>query len=168
MSHYLQSEADGDGDRNMIVQDDTRARDTDAAAISNSPLRLTQESILQSSLDQESINFLEFMYVQLDEQQPEPEADMQYGDEDVAMADTDFATPSPRQVPRARNMVTFSSLFASEGTSRAVATHAFMHILGLATKGFVEVRQDEYRDLSSGEYGTVYQSGEIHVRLPEI
>lgn len=133
-------------------------------ARSKSPLRLTQENVLQSSLDQESVNFLEFMYALLDESQSQPQPE--YGDEDVTMAD--FATPPPRETSEEKNMVTFSSLFAPKDTSRAVATHAFMHFLGLATKGFVEVRQDAYRDLSSDAYGTVYQFGEIYVRLPDI
>lgn len=156
LSHYLQSEADGDG--NMIVKENKYIDSRATGA--KSPPRLTQENVLQSSLGQESVNFLEFMYAQLDEPQP------QEVDEDVVMA-VDFATP-PRQTSGAKNMVTFSSLFAPKDTAKSVATHALMHILGLATKGFVEVRQDEYRDLSSDAYGTVYQFGEIHVRLPEI
>lgn len=179
LSHYLQSEADGDGN---MMQDDNRDVDIDvdidsrtrtrtrARARDTGPPRLTQENVLQSSLDQESVNFLEFMYSRLNKQQ-QPEPEPQYGDdgdEDVAMVNTDtgFTTPPPRQ--RAKSMVTFSGLFEPEDTSRAVATHALMHILGLATKGFVEVQQDEYRDLSSGAHGTVYRFGEIHVRLPEI
>ena len=165
LSHYLQIEADGDGNvalradegaANPAAQRKTRAK----SGILESQLRLTQNQALESSLDQESVNFLDFMYAQtaVDLGQQEKNDD---DDEDVNMVD--ISTP-PRQTSGAKE-IAFTSLLAPKETTRTVATHALMHILTLATKGFVEVHQDAYQDLSNDHHGTLYQFGEIHVRL---
>ena len=164
LSNYLQTEVDGDG--NVTVRDDEgtadpasqgRARMKKSSNL-ESQLRFTQDQVLQSSLDQESVNFLDFMYAEIiDLSQQEKDDD----NVDVRMADV--STP-PCQTSGPKEIL-FSSLLAPKETTRTVATHALMHILTLATKGFVEVHQDGYQDLSNDDYGTLYQFGEIHVRL---
>lgn len=164
LSHYLQAEVDGDG--NVMLRNDdgvnasaqkrarTNTRGTD------SQQRYSQEQVLQSSLDQDTVNFLEFMYAQsldLPEQQPETQED---GDEEM----TGFSTP-PRQVSGVKE-ITFSTLLPPKETTRTVATHALMNVLTLATKGFLEVHQEEYEDQSSEEHGVLYRYGEISMRLP--
>lgn len=166
LSHYLQTEADGDG--NGALRDDEGTTNPAAEGKARtksgnleSQLRLTQNQVMESSLDQESVNFLDFMYAQIavDLGQQEKNDD---DDDNVNMVD--ISTP-PRQTSGAKE-VAFSSLLAPKETTRTVATHALMHILTLATKGFVEVHQDAYQDLTNDHYGTLYQFGEIHVRLP--
>lgn len=150
LSHYLQTEADGDG--NVMVrddEDDTQTRTRAHASQGYSQPRLTHDQLLQSSLDQESVNFLDFMYAQtldLPAQEDEDEAE--------------------NQEVSGTKEVTFSTLLPPKENTHTVATHALMHILTLATKGFLGVSQDEYEDQSNEEYGTYYQFGEIRVRLP--
>lgn len=163
LSHYLQTEVDGDGnvtlrdneDVNASAQKKTRTNTRGAGTQRG----FTQEQVLQSSLDQESVNFFDFMYAQtldLPQQQHEPET----RDEEFP----GFSTP-PRQVSGVKE-ISFSALLPPQETTRTVATHAFMHVLTLATKGFLDVYQEEYEDQSSEEYGVLYRYGEIFMRLP--
>ena len=160
LSHYLQNEADADG--NVVLRDDdcnANAR-TERNIAGDSQPHYTQE-VLQSSLDQESINFLEFLHAQTIDNLPQ-----QHGPEGAQEDDgmPGFSTP-PRQTAEMPKEISFSGLLPPKETTRTVATHALMHILALATKGFITVHQDEYEDLSSEEYGIFYQFGEISVCL---
>lgn len=148
LSHYLQTEVDGDG--NVMVrddEDDSQTRTRAHASQGNSQPRLTHDQLLQSSLDQESVNFLDFMYAQT---------------LDLPAHELEVET----QEETGTKKVNFSTLLPPKETTRTVATHALMHILTLATKGFLGVRQDEYEDQSNEEYGTFYRFGEIQVQLP--
>lgn len=164
LSHYLQNEADADG--NVVLHDDdngnahARSRRGTRATGDTQP-RYTQEDLIQSSLDQESINFLEFLHAQTIDNLPQ-----QHGPEGAQEDDgmPGFSTP-PRQTAEMPKEISFSGLLPPKETTRTVATHALMHILALATKGFITVHQDEYEDLSSEEYGIFYQFGEISVCL---
>ena len=165
LSHYLQADVDGDG--NVMLRNDegvnasaqksarTSTRGTD------SQQRYSQEQVLQSSLDQDTVNFLDFMYAQAlnmqEQHDPETQKD---GDEGM----TEFSIP-PREVSGAKE-ITFSTLLPPKETTRTVATHAIMHVLTLATKGFLEVHQEEYEDQSNEEHGVLYRYGEISMRLP--
>lgn len=165
LSHYLQADVDGDG--NVMLRNDegvnasaqksarTSTRGTD------SQQRYSQEQVLQSSLDQDTVNFLDFMYAQAlnmqEQHDPETQKD---GDEGM----TEFSIP-PREVSGAKE-ITFSTLLPPKETTRTVATHAIMHVLTLATKGFLEVHQEEYEDQSSEEHGVFYRYGEISMHLP--
>lgn len=167
LSHYLQNEADADG--NVVLGDDddgvrsnahARSRRITRAAGDTQP-RYTQEELLQSSLDQESINFLEFLHAQTIDGLPQ-----QHGPEEAQEENgmPGFSTPL-RQISEMPKEISFSGLLPPKETTRTVATHALMHILALATKGFITVHQDDYQDLSSEEYGIFYRFGEISVCL---
>lgn len=158
LSHYLQNEADADG--NVVLRDDdgnahVRSRRNTRTTGDTQP-RYTQEELLQSSLDQESINFLEFLHAQTIDDLPQ-----QHGPDEVQDG---FSTP-PRQTSEMPKEISFSGLLPPKETTRTVATHALMHILALATKGFITVYQDDYEDLSSEQYGIFYRFGEISVCL---
>lgn len=163
LSHYLQNEADADG--NVVLRDDdgnahVRSRRNTRTTGDTQP-RYTQEELLQSSLDQESINFLEFLHAQTIDDLPQ-----QYGPDEAQEENglPGFSTP-PRQTSEMPKEISFSGLLPPKETTRTVATHALMHILALATKGFITVHQDDYEDLSSEEYGILYRFGEISVCL---
>ena len=161
LSHYLQAEVDGDGNVtlrnddgvNASAQKSTRTNTRGA----DSQQRYSQEQVLQSSLNQDTVNFLDFMYAQI-LKMPEQHTQKD-GDEEM----TGFSTPS-HQAPGMKD-ITFSTLLPPQETTRTVATHALMHILTLATKGFLEVHQEEYEDQSSEEHGDLYRYGEISMRL---
>ncbi|ODM21076.1 hypothetical protein SI65_04129 [Aspergillus cristatus] len=165
LSHYLQAEVDGDG--NVMLRNDdgvnasAQKRTRTNTLGTNSQQRYSQEQVLQSSLDQDSVNFLDFMYAQtLDMPEKHDSEDQQEEDEEM----TGFSTPT-RQVSGVKE-ITFSTLLPPKETTRTVATRALMHVLTLATKGFLEVYQEEYEDQSSEEHGVPYRYGEIFMRLP--
>lgn len=160
LSHYLQNEADADG--NVVLRDDdcnANAR-TERNIAGDSQPHYTQE-VLQSSLDQESINFLEFLHAQTVNDLPQ-----QHGPEEAQGENRmpGFSTP-PCQTSEMPKVISFSGLLPPKETTRTVATQALMHILALATKGFITVHQDDYEDLSSEKYGIFYLFGEISVCL---
>ncbi|PLN86142.1 Rec8 like protein-domain-containing protein [Aspergillus taichungensis] len=100
-----------------------------------------------STLDQESVNFLDFLTMKIAGQMTESTN----GPDGTAFAGL--------------KQITFSALIPPESSPRAVATHGLMHTLTLATKGFIHVAQEPYEDVSSEEHGTRYRYGEIHLRL---
>ncbi|GES63097.1 Rad21/Rec8 N terminal domain protein [Aspergillus terreus] len=110
-----------------------------------------------ATLDQDSQNFLRFLVDKL------PAA------EDNIAEDTNdpFTGVTPIHALARSKETSFWDLLPPKDTSRAVATHGLMHILALATKGFLTVRQDAYEDLSN-EDGVWYEYGEIFVRLAEV
>ncbi|RHZ55778.1 hypothetical protein CDV55_102379 [Aspergillus turcosus] len=115
--------------------------------------------LLKSSMDQESLNFLEFLNLQLEE----PARDSA-GQDTVYASDAGFL----RLEASDGKEVSFSTLLPPETTSHAVATHGLMHILTLATKGFLSVHQEPYEDESTEEYGVRYKFGEIYLRLSDM
>ncbi|PLB39061.1 Rad21/Rec8 N terminal domain protein [Aspergillus candidus] len=109
--------------------------------------QLDSQNTHLSTLDQESVNFLEFLTVKIDGQM-------------TASTHGPGGTASSGV-----KQITFSALIPPESSSRAVATHGLMHTLTLATKGFIIVAQEPYEDHSSEEHGTRYRYGEIHLQL---
>ncbi|KAL6239492.1 hypothetical protein BDW75DRAFT_198317 [Aspergillus navahoensis] len=104
-----------------------------------------QNSLTESVMDQEGLNFLDFLAAKIEAQKPADE----------------FAEGA------SASEITFSTLLPPQKTSAAVATQGLMHILALTTKGFLRVRQDAYQDHSSADNGVRYEFGEIFVRLAE-
>ncbi|KKK15735.1 hypothetical protein AOCH_007120 [Aspergillus ochraceoroseus] len=116
-----------------------------------------QSGLSQSSMDQESLNFLDFLAAKMDSlksaEDVEPHSD---------------AVTTPPRIAAGKKEITFSTLLPTQKTSRTVATHGLMHVLALATKGFLSVRQSTYTDQSSEEHGVQYEYGEILIRLPMV
>lgn len=164
LSQYLQADVDGDGNvmlRNDDVNASAQKRARTNTSGTDSQQRYSQEQVLQSSLDQDTVNFLDFMYAQmLDLPEQYGRETQEDGDEEM----TGFSTPL-RQVSGMKEII-FSTLLPPKETTRTVATHALMHVLTLATKGFLEVHQEEYEDQSNEEHGVLYRYGEISMRLP--
>ncbi|KAL4977958.1 hypothetical protein BDW66DRAFT_149686 [Aspergillus desertorum] len=119
--------------------------DVEAAGPSHISQEL-QNSLTESVMDQEGLNFLDFLAAKIESQSPAEES-----------AQGASATE-----------ITFSTLLPPQKTSAAVATQGLMHILALATKGFLKVRQNAYQDQSSADEGVRYEFGEIFVRLAEV
>ncbi|KAL2830294.1 hypothetical protein BDW59DRAFT_158623 [Aspergillus cavernicola] len=135
LSQYLEADAIGDTNSNA-----------EAGPSYRSQLAL-QNSLSESVMDQEGLNFLDFVAAKIN----------------LAKSAEDADTSSA-----SNNRITFSTLLPPERTSRAVATHGLMHTLALATKGFLSVRQSAYIDQSSEERGVKYEYGEIFLRLVEV
>ncbi|GKZ72885.1 hypothetical protein AnigIFM50267_009552 [Aspergillus niger] len=113
-------------------------------------LQVLNDDSQKSTLDQESLNFLKYL-------------------ESIFMT----TTPANEEVgydpnvPAAENRpVAFSTLLPPQKTSHIVATQGFMHVLTLATKGILSVKQEAYEDQSTEEYGVRYKYGEIHLCIP--
>jgi hypothetical protein len=105
-----------------------------------------QNSLAESVMDQQSLNFLEFVAAKINASKPDTGA----------------------QGSSADNEITFSTLLPPHKTSHNVATQGFMHILALTTKGFLSICQDAYVDQSSEEHGVRYEYGEISMRLVQM
>ncbi|KAL4753731.1 hypothetical protein BDW72DRAFT_209545 [Aspergillus terricola var. indicus] len=129
-------------DDNVIGDNNSNA---DAAGPSHKSQEL-QNSLTESVMDQEGINFLGFLAAKIESLKPAEES-----------AEGASATE-----------ITFSTLLPFQETSATVATQGLMHILALATKGFLRVRQDEYQDQSSPDDGVRYEFGEIFIGLAEV
>lgn len=142
LSNYL----DGDGDLAGIGESHSTAAAARAGPSARS--QELQNSLTESVMDQEGLNFLDFLAGKIDSLRGTGETET----EAAAAADE----------------ITFSTLLPVEKTNRAVATQGLMHILALATKGFLRVRQDGYEDQSSADYGVKYEYGDIFVRLAEV
>jgi hypothetical protein len=142
LAGYLQSELDVG--TNAEPKDET---DRKRAAF--------RDRLLKSSMDQESLNFLEFLNLQLEEPAQDP------AEQDTGAGFLSLDASDGKEVA-------FSMLLPPESTSRTVATHGLMHILTLATKGFLSVYQDPYEDESTEEYGVRYKFGEIYLRLSDM
>lgn len=105
-----------------------------------------------ASLDQESLNFYEFIREN--------------------MSAPTSASPSvlagEDQLP---GSVAFSAILSPSQTSRIIATQAFMNVLTLATEGWLIVRQDRGRISDGGRSGRNarmgFRSGDIFMRVVE-
>ncbi|RAH42871.1 Rad21/Rec8 N terminal domain protein [Aspergillus brunneoviolaceus CBS 621.78] len=111
----------------------------------------------RSTLDQESLNFLDFLTAKIAALARADERDGQ-----------DLVHPSSSHFSGIKQTMHFSSLLPPAKTSRIVATQGLMHILALATKGLLTVHQDEAQYLGGEKYGELYLYGEIYLSLPEI
>lgn len=118
-----------------------------------------RDRLLKSSMDQESLNFLDFLNLQLEEPAGDPAAQDTVHETGAGFLRLDVSDSKE---------VAFSTLLPRETTSRTVATHGLMHILTLATKGFLSVYQEPYEDESTEEYGVRYEFGEIYLRLSDM
>lgn len=128
---------------------------TDREHISSlSPAKRSAPERVMSTLDRESLNFIDFMKTRMD-------------------ALVDGKAGSTAQSPRSKTLnpvagkygqTTFASLLPPGSTTRAVATQALMNVLTLATKGVLHVHQDGYIDEST-EWEVHYRYGEIFMRL---
>ncbi|KAL4740006.1 hypothetical protein BDV11DRAFT_204616 [Aspergillus similis] len=127
-------------DDNVIGDSNSNA---DAAGPSHKSQEL-QNSLTESVMDQEGLNFLGFLAAKIESLEP---------------AESAKGAPATE--------ITFSTLLPFQETSATVATQGLMHILALATKGFLKVRQDEYQDQSSADDGVRYEFGEIFISLAE-
>ncbi|RDW72542.1 Rad21/Rec8 N terminal domain protein [Aspergillus mulundensis] len=130
--------------------DDNAAGDSNSTAEPVRPSQRSQQlqnSLTESVMDQEGLNFLDFLATKIDSQKPAEESTANASD---------------------NAEITFSTLLPPQKTTAAVATQGLMHILALATKGFLRVRQDAYQDQSSVDEGVRYEYGEIFVRLVEV
>ncbi|KAI9037706.1 Rad21/Rec8 N terminal domain protein [Aspergillus affinis] len=151
LSHYLQTELHADDYATAMPMDlDTTGSNKGKEPMRDPPLPL-RERIIQSNLDQDSLNFLEFVMKKIED------LSMKSTEEDQVQADAD---PSIQL-----KGLPFSTLLPHRKTSRAVATHGLAHTLALATKGILSVRQDACTDLTTEEYGAKYDYGEIFLRL---
>ncbi|KAL4927551.1 Rad21/Rec8 N terminal domain protein [Aspergillus undulatus] len=149
LSHYLDGEdiAMGGGDSNSIA----------AAGPAYTSQQALQNSLTESVMDQEGLNFLDFLAAKI---QSLKTTDAE--DEETANPGTgDAGAPTGKEI-------TFATLLPPHKTSPVVATQGLMHILALTTKGFLRVRQDAYQDQSTQELGVKYEYGDIFVRLAEI
>ena len=153
---YLQSELDPD--RHAVS---SSAEGSAAASLPRAgglvKLDAKERKLLTSNLDQESLNFLEFLNSKtevLPADVADKNAESQKASKDIPHGD---ATGSSE--------IAFSTLLPPEKTSRVVATNALMHVLTLATKGLLTVYQEPYVDESTEEYGTHYRYGEIFMHL---
>ncbi|PYH45313.1 Rad21/Rec8 N terminal domain protein [Aspergillus saccharolyticus JOP 1030-1] len=113
-------------------------------------LRTHEDESQRSTLDQESLNFLDYLAARL-------EALSSYTNEE-----------SGQEHGGTNKTMQFSSLLPPAKTSRIVATQGLMHILALATKGLLTVCQDEAQYTGGEEYGALYLYGEIYLSLPGI
>ncbi|KAE8401965.1 hypothetical protein BDV37DRAFT_168209 [Aspergillus pseudonomiae] len=147
LSHYLQTELFGD---------DHGYTGDDANANTYSRQPTLQDRLSQSSLDQESLNFLGFLTRKLE---------IMPGEHAEELDEEDFInSPSAFHDSKA---IGFSALLPPAETSPSVATQGLMHILTLATKGFLSVRQEDYKDRST-RYRIRYEFGEIFLQLSDI
>jgi meiotic recombination protein REC8, fungi type len=111
---------------------------------------------LSSTLDQDSRNFLEFMRNQVESLTPG--IDVAEGKRPRNVEDNSIEKILLKEV-------TLSLLLPPETTTRAVATQALMHILTLATKDILAVRQETSHEVAQGENGTQEAFGEIILSL---
>ncbi|KAJ5171133.1 uncharacterized protein N7500_003916 [Penicillium coprophilum] len=107
----------------------------------------------QSTLDRESLNFIDFMKTKM-------------GTASDGEAESTQSPNSNTSSPLTTKLgqTTFARLLPPESTTRAVATQALMNVLTLATKGVLHVHQDGYIDEST-EWAVHYRYGEIFLRL---
>ncbi|PYI26015.1 hypothetical protein BP00DRAFT_382819 [Aspergillus indologenus CBS 114.80] len=155
ISQYLHTEAEaehGGVDRNNAVEAIAAEPGPPSAS-----LRTHGDDSQRSTLDQESLNFLDFLTAKIAALAPADEGDGR-----------DLVHPSSSYFSGIKRTMHFSSLLPPAKTSRIVATQGLMHILALATKGLLTVHQDEAQYLGGEKYGELYLYGEICLSLPEI
>ncbi|KAL4898737.1 Rec8 like protein-domain-containing protein [Aspergillus ambiguus] len=137
----------GDFDLNQYLQTEVAGQDAaESAAAAGKRLSALEEKLERATLDQDSQNFLHFLVEKL----PLDEYEDPFAGHGLSQS----------------KETSFWDLLPPMETSRAVATNGLMHVLALATKGFLMVRQEEYEDVSN-ENGVRYEFGEIFVRLGE-
>ncbi|KAJ5502642.1 hypothetical protein N7463_005516 [Penicillium fimorum] len=127
---------------------------TDRENISSlSPSKRSALECAKSTLDRESLNFIDFLKSKMGTAH----------DGDVGNAQSpDSNTSSP--ITTRLGQTTFASLLPPGSTTRAVATQALMNVLTLATRGVLHVQQGGYIDEST-EWAVHYRYGEIFLRL---
>ncbi|KAJ5368059.1 uncharacterized protein N7496_007819 [Penicillium cataractarum] len=106
-----------------------------------STLTARQKSMLNritSTMDTESLNFLDFIQTKLDE--------------------TKLTSSTPGRIA-------FSELLPPSETPHAVAAHGFMNVLTLATKGVIAVSQELTTDLGASSWGIRFQNGGISLAM---
>lgn len=157
---YLQNELDMD--RRTVSAEGPEAVPMRHAAPTGNFASM-QKNIRTSNLDQESLNFLEFLNTKT-----ESLAAGAVGDHGRDAEGEERSDDMPHLRVTGSSGIAFSSLLSPQKTSRAVATNALMHVLTLATKGFLTVRQEPYIDETTEEYGAKYRYGEILMHLPEM
>ncbi|KAF7530407.1 hypothetical protein PCG10_003778 [Penicillium crustosum] len=118
-----------------------------------SPSKRSALERAKSTLDRESLNFIEFMKSKM-------------GTANDGNAGNAQSPNSNMSSPIAARpgQTTFASLVPPGSTTRAVATQALMNVLTLATKGVLHIHQDDYIDEST-EWAVCYRYGEIFLRL---
>lgn len=127
---------------------------TDRENISSlSPSKRSALERAKSTLDRESLNFIEFMKTKMGTSNDDNAGNAQSPSSNML---------SP--IAAKPGQTSFASLLPTGSTTRAVATQAFMNVLTLATKGVLHVHQDEYIDEST-ELAACYRYGEIFLRL---
>ncbi|KGO68600.1 Rad21/Rec8-like protein, N-terminal [Penicillium italicum] len=127
---------------------------TDRENISSlSPSKRSALERAKSTLDRESLNFMEFMKTKMGTANDGNAGNAQSPNINVS---------SP--VAARLGQTTFASLLPPGSTTRAVATQALMNILTLATKGVLHIHQDGYIDEST-EWAVCYRYGDIYLRL---
>ncbi|KNG88292.1 Rad21/Rec8 N terminal domain protein [Aspergillus nomiae NRRL 13137] len=147
LSHYLQTELFGD---------DHGYTGDDANANTYSRQPTLQDRLSQSSLDQESLNFLGFLTRKLE---------IMPGEHAEELDEEGFI--NSLSAFHGSKAICFSALLPPAETSPSVATQGLMHILTLATKGFLSVHQEDYKDRST-RYRIRYEFGEIFLQLSDI
>lgn len=93
---------------------------------------------IRSTLDTESLNFLDFIQTKLDE--------------------TKLTSTTPGRIA-------FSELLPPAETTCTVAAHGFMNVLTLATKGVLAVSQELTTDLGASSWGIRFQHGDISLGM---
>ncbi|KAE8378431.1 Rec8 like protein-domain-containing protein [Aspergillus bertholletiae] len=146
LSQYLQTEIFGadHGDTGYDANKSTYGRQP-----------TLQDRISKFSLDQESLNFLGFLTRKLGVM---PVEYVRETDENG------FNSPLYFHGSKA---IGFSALLPPTETSCSVATQGLMHILTLATNGFLSVHQETFEDRST-QYRAKYEFGEILLQLSEV
>lgn len=92
------------------------------------------------TLEKEAFNFLEFLHTTI--QQKEKDDDVQMEDEGVTA-------------------ITFQTLLPPEHNTEIVAAQGLLHVLSLATKGLIDVRQDEaFGDINLSIVGGIVEESE--------
>ncbi|RAL16140.1 Rad21/Rec8 N terminal domain protein [Aspergillus homomorphus CBS 101889] len=152
VSQYLHTEIDADHDG--VPRDNTVAPVVGESGHASASLRTHGDDSQRSTLDQESLNFLDFLTAKIEAW---PYATEINGQGQVR--------PSSLEHSAIKRMH-FSTLLPPAKTSRIVATQGLMHILALATKSLLTVSQDEPQYIGGEEYGELYLYGEIYLSLP--
>lgn len=142
----------GDFDLSQYLQEELYTAGQAISQTQNDLYESLASRVESSTLDQESQNFLRFL------------VENTTGHKDADAGEDPFVAASAIQQAARSGETSFSELLPVQRTSRTVATHGLMHVLTLATKGFLTVRQEAYTHVNSA-LGAKYDYGEIFVRL---
>ncbi|EFQ97196.1 Rad21/Rec8 N terminal domain-containing protein [Nannizzia gypsea CBS 118893] len=121
-AHYGDDEGDGQPGEQPLGHDNANDDDDERRGIQG-PKWLRSSS----SLDQETVNFYEYLQARIEEKEQKKEEEK----EDRAVGGSHSGVS-----------VSFTSLLPPRSSSRIVATQALLHVLTLATNGALRVRQD--------------------------